>query len=524
MADAAALWQQGQDAIRGQRLDEARASFEQLLRLQPSHFGAHLLLASVHIAQGHPRGAAGELLAAARALPSDPAAIVRVAQALRPLGETNAVRALLAHPLLARANNPHVLMTAAHVQQELGEHARALALMDRALALGLDNPDVRYLRAVQLQFHGRLADAEAELERCLRMGPTYGRASLMLARLRRATPGRNQLDFIARRLAQAGRGSEDEAAFEFARYAELEALGRDEEAWAALVRGNALMHSRLRDTEAARFDEDALLEAIVAKTTPGFLQPVADTEAPASPAHPQPIFIVGLPRSGTTLLESRLGRHPQIASAGELIEFGKLWRQAADVHGHAIADPALVAADADFAELGRRYLEHTRWRAQGRAWYVDKLPPHFWIAGFIRKALPQARIVHMARAPIEVCFSNWRAFFGDSYPYSYDQDALAAHHARYRRLMAHWHAAMPGAIHEVDYAALVAEPEQTLRAVLAHIGLEFDPALLDEGVDAGPVATLSSAQVRAPLSAERRQDWQRYAPQLAALRARLDGQ
>jgi tetratricopeptide (TPR) repeat protein len=521
MADAAALWQQGQAAIRAQYFAAARACFEQLLRLQPAHFGAHLLLASVHIAQGHPRGAAQQLLLAARALPSDPLAIVRVAQALRPLGETNAVRALLAHPLLGRAGDPHVSMRAAAVLQELGEHARALSFMDRALALGLDNPDVRYLRAVQLQFHGRLADAEAELERCLRMGPTYGRASLMLARLRRATPGRNQLELIAQRMVRVERGSEDEAAFAFARYVELEALGRLDEAWAALEQGNALESARLRAMPSARLDEDALLESIVARATPQFLQPGADTEPPASPSHPQPIFILGMPRSGTTLLETRLGRHPQIASAGELIEFAKLWRQAADVHGQAIADPALLAADADFAQLGRRYLEQTRWRAQGRAWYIDKLPPNFWIAGFIRKALPQARILHMVRAPIEVCFSNWRAFFGDSYAYSYDLDALVAHHARYRRLMRHWHAVLPGAIHDVDYAALVANPERTLREALAHIGLDFDAALLDEKADAGPVATLSSAQVRAPLSEARRRDWQRYAAQLEPLRARL---
>jgi tetratricopeptide (TPR) repeat protein len=524
MADPAALWQQGQQAIRAQRFDEARERFEQLLRLQPAHLGARLLLAAVHLAQGHARAAAQETLAAARALPSDAGAIVRVAQALRQLGETNAARAVLAHPYLAATRDPRALLAAAHVQQGLGEHAKALPLMDRALALGLDNPDMRYFRALQLQFHGRLAEAEAELERCLRMGPTYGRASVMLARLRRATPGRNQLDFIAQRLQQVERGSEDEAAFEFARYVELETLGRDEEAWTALARGNALMHARLQQSPVASFDEDALLRAIVGKATPDFLQPVADREPPASPEHPQPIFILGMPRSGTTLLESLLGRHSQVASAGELIEFGKLWRQVADVHGHAIADPALVDAPADFAEVGRRYLEQTRWRANGRAFYIDKLPPNFWLAGFIRKALPQARILHMAREPMELCFSNWRALFGDSYAYSYDIDALAAQHARYSKLMAHWHQAMPGAIHDVDYAALVADPEATLRRALAHLGLDFDERLLDATADAGPVATLSSAQVRAPVSDARRRDWQRYAAQLEPLRAKLAAQ
>jgi tetratricopeptide (TPR) repeat protein len=431
---------------------------------------------------------------------------------------------VLAHPLLARSDDPRALMTASHLQQQLGDHAQALALIDRALAHGLDNPDLRYFRAVQLQFHGRLEEAQAELERCLRMGPTFGRASLMLARLRRATPARNQLESIARRQAQVERGSEDEAAFEFARYTELESLGRDDEAWASLERANALMHARLHDSAAARFDEDALAEAIIATTTPEFLRPATDAEPPASPEHPQPIFILGMPRSGSSLLESRLGRHPDIASAGELEEFHKLWRQCADVPGPALVDPALVAAPVDFAEVGRRYLEQTRWRARGRSWYIDKLPPNFWIAGFIRKALPQARILHMAREPMELCFSNWRAMFGDSYVYSYQQQALAAQHARYRRLIRHWHEAMPGVIHDVDYAALVADPQATLRAAMAHLGLDFDAALLDEGLDAGPSATLSSAQVRAPLSDRHRDDWQRYAAQLEPLRKLIERQ
>ena len=125
----------------------------------------------------------------------------------------------------------------------------------------------------------------------------------------------------------------------------------------------------------------------------------------------------------------------------------------------------------------------------------------------------------MAREPMELCFSNWRALFGDSYAYSYDLDALAAHHAQYRRLMQHWQAAMPGAIHDVDYAALV-QIRKRPRAPCCELRPEFEPNCLDASADAGPVATLSSAQVRGPLSAKARRDWQRYAPQLAGLAAR----
>ena len=529
--EANALWQRGEAAIKARRLGEARESFEQLLKLQPTSVPARMLLASVHLAEGDLRAGTRETLAAAEHLPPDVGTICRVAQALRQLGETNAARAALAHSWIKRSRDAPALLALGHVHQGLGEHEQALALMDRALALGMNNPDLRFCRAVQLQFHGRLEEAQAELELCLRMGPTHGRASLMLARLRKATPERNQLEFIGQRLRQVRPGTEDEAAFEFARYEELEALGRDDEAWNALARGNALMHARLNNSKSPadgrRFQLEgpelsALVDAIVARATPEFLADVADPGPPPSPEHPQPIFVLGMPRSGTTLLERILGRHPQVTAAGELIEFPRQWRQAAGVHAHAIVDTHLLSIPTDFAEVGRRYLEQTRWRARGRAYYVDKLPRNFWMAGFIHKALPQARILHMRRAPIELCFSNWRAMFGDSFSYSYDMDALATHHAAYRRLMAHWHAAMPGVMHDVDYAALVADTEREARSLLAYCGLDWRQDLLDAGKNARPVATLSSAQVRAPIRTDTGRDWQRYAAQLEPLRRALD--
>jgi len=516
MAEAAALWQAGQQHIRARRLPAARESFEKLLRLQPGHVPARLLLASVHLAEGRVRPALAQVLAAAQALPPDVVLISKVAQALRQLGETVVARHVLAHPAIAATSNSSALIVFAQLHQEMNQHHEALALLDRALAIGPDTADLRYLRALQLQFHGRLAEAEAEFEACLARAPTHGRASVTLARLREATPARNQLAMIGQRLAQVAKGSEDEAAFEFARYTELEALGRYDEAWTALARGNALMFERVKAQ--AAFDDGPLIDAIEARATPAFF---AQTAPAIADNGPTPIFVIGMPRSGTSLLESLLGRHSRIAAAGELIEFGRAWRFVADVHGHRMPEERLLAADTDFAEVGRRYLAQTRWRARGREFYVDKMPPNFWLAGFIRKALPQARILHLVREPMELCFSNWRALFGESYAYSYELAALAAYHANYSRLMRHWHAAMPGAIHDVDYAALAADPEGTLRATLAHIGVDFEAACLDHQIDAGPVATLSSAQVRAPPSDHGRRDWERYATQLEPLRLRL---
>ena len=509
------LWDDGQQQVRNGRLQAAQSSFESLVKLDPWHVPGRLLLASVLLAQGRVRGAAEQTKYAAFALPNDAEMICRVAQCLVNVGEINAARACMRHPEIARSRSGPALAGLAHIYQGLNLHAESLALMDRARALGFDNPDFRYFRAIQLQFNGRVSEAEAELEGCLRLGPTFGRASLTLARLRKWTVDDNHLEFIRRRLQEVEQGTEDHAAFEFAQYKELEDQGRFEEAWAALQRANAVMHVRLKHHVQ---DEKALFDAVIARCHGEFTR---------LPPHrfdgPMPIFILGMPRSGTTLLERILGNHSQVMPAGELADFARQWRWVADQHGHKLLDQVMIrtAGEIDFAEVGRRYLEQTQWRAGGRPYYVDKLPPNFMLAGFIRRALPQAKIVHMDRDPMDLCFSNYRALFGDAFAYSYDLDALVAHHSQYRRLMWHWHEVMPGAIHDVQYAALVQDTEATTRALLEFCDLPFEPGCIDTASNPAPVATLSSAQVRERIHARGVQAWKPYATQLTALRQAL---
>jgi tetratricopeptide (TPR) repeat protein len=513
--DPQQLWLNAQHQVLAKRFPAAQATLDALLAQQPWQVPARMLQASVWLAQGRVREAAAQLKYATFTLPDDPDVICKLAQHLAKLGETNAVRACLRHPVVAQTRNGPALAGLGHVYQGLGLHEEALALMDRARATGFDTPDFRYFRALQLQFNGRLEETEAELEACLRSGPTFGRASLTQARLRKWTAGDNHLDFIRARLGQVEKGSEDHASFEFALHKELEDLGQLDESWAALVRANAVMAERLAHMPR---NERELVDALVAQCTPEFLA----RTAPPAPG-PVPIFILGMPRSGTTLLERILGNHPQVVSPGELPDFPRQLRWTANRHGRALLDAELIAdADTlDFAELGRRYLEMTQWRAGDKPYFVDKLPPNWLLAGYIHKALPQARILHMVRDPMDVCFSNWRAMFGDSFAYSYDLATLAEHYRQYRRLMDHWHAAMPGVIHDVSYLDLVTDTEATARKALAYCGLEFTPELLDTTRTSGTVATLSSVQVRQPIHKRGLAEWKRYEAQLEPLRAAL---
>lgn len=509
------LWLQAQQHATAGRLDASRQAFEAILAQNPRHAGARTLLASVLLAQGEMRGACAHLLQAADALPPDPAAILRIAHGLRSLGETNAALRCMRHPALTCSRDPAQLLALGHLYQGLGLNGDALHCMQRARDAGLDGADFRYFHGLQLQFNGHLAEAEAEMEACLRMGPTFGRASLSLARIRRQSAQSNHVDFIRMRLKQVARGSEDHAAFEFALYEELDDLGELDDAWNALARGNAIMHAR------NRYDADAesrLIDRLVHAFDAGARTSDTDFDGP------MPIFIVGLPRSGTTLLERILGTHSMVASAGELTDLPKQLRRVANRHGHALLDePLLAAGDAlDFAELGRRYLSQSQWRAQGRRFYVDKLPPNWMLVGHIRRALPQAKVLHLVRDPMDVCFSNWRALFGDAYAYAYHLESLAHHHGLYRKAMAHWHRVHPGFVLDVPYADLVNDTEAACRRVLAFCGLPFEPDCLDHTRNRSSVSTLSSAQVRQPIHARGIGEWRRHAARLEPLRALLE--
>jgi hypothetical protein len=271
---------------------------------------------------------------------------------------------------------------------------------------------------------------------------------------------------------------------------------------------------------------DATGEAAVIDALMRMPAPNDKTGAKSAPAFdgPVPIFIVGMPRSGTTLLDRMLSGHSQVVSAGEIIDF---WRQL-----HWIADvmPAKSqgllkiiqrSADIDYAELGARYLRQTQWRAQGRGYYIDKLPANIQMIAFIRKALPHAPILHMVRDPVDTCFSNFKAMFGNVASYSYDLQALAHYYGQYARLIRHWHIQLPDAMFDVSYASLVRDPENTLRQLLSHCGLMLEEGCLRPELNASPVATPSSAQVRESIHTRGLGQWRHYAKHLEPLRRTL---
>jgi len=237
-----------------------------------------------------------------------------------------------------------------------------------------------------------------------------------------------------------------------------------------------------------------------------------------------PIFIVGLPRSGSTLIEQILGSHSQVEGTQELSEMANIARflgrnsRTDDRYPEMIADLDAGA----LAGLGRRYLERTRiYRKTSKPIFIDKMPNNFVHAGLIHLILPRARIIDARRHPMATCFSAFKQHFAKGHHYSYDLDELGRYYLDYVALMAHFDAVLPGCIHRVHYEDMVGDTETETRKLLAYCGLEFEPACLRFHENDRPVRTASSEQVRQPIFREGLEHWRNYAPWLGGLEERL---
>jgi tetratricopeptide (TPR) repeat protein len=403
----------------------------------------------------------------------------------------------------------------------IGEYRRAFEAYSRAVELVPGRALYRFNRATVRRFLGQIAAAEEDYDRVIALQPDDYEAYLNRSELRKQTPERNHIEALERLLVPEISQWRAEVQVRYALAKEYEDLEQYSQSWRHLERGAQLRREHLQYD--VRYDVDTVDWIIDAF-------PVNAAESGGSGCgSDEPIFIVGLPRSGTTLVERIVGSHSQVFAAGELNHFTAALVAAALARtgGRPLPRRELIAAtrELDFAVLGADYLERARSdrrRAPSLSpHFTDKMPLNYLYCGLIRRALPNAKIVHVTRHPMASCYALFKTLFKDGYPFSYSLDDIAEYYLGYRRLMDHWRSSMPGALHEVSYERLVQDPDSESRQLFAACGLEWEEQCREFHRNPTATTTASASQVRRPIYDSSLRQWRHYKTQLERLRTQL---
>ena len=425
------------------------------------------------------------------------------------------VPALVAEVAASEVRNGRVLWQLGKLCYHHNLLLEAVGYYERALAASGENPAWRYDLAIVRHFSGDAEGAEQDLNKVLRAGGNSGAVLYLRSTLRKQTVEANHLADLESRLAAGFLREEDEAGVRYAYAKELEDLGHHERSFESL--------------EIAARKKRASFQYDVAAAVGSLrdIRDIASAEALAAAsegcAEEGAIFIVGMPRTGTTLTERILLQSGKVKNAGELMDFGAQLSLA--MQEQRDANPALSQTEAalriDYAKLGRTYMRGARQMAAGSPIFIDKMPANYLYCGMIHKALPKAKIIHLVRDPLDSCYAIFKTQFFKAYEFSYDLDELAQYYTAYHELMRHWHQVLPGAILDVHYEALVTDTETQARRIYEWCGLEWTPAALETPRERSVYATASAAQVREPVHTRSVNSSRRHIEKLAPLLDKL---
>ena len=494
------------------RHDEAAAEAAQAIELNPRLVDAYLNLADVEVSR-HRYEAALRALDMLRAFaPDHPAGLIARAKALRQVEHLDEALVCARAAVAAAPRNAEAHNALASVLQSLGHTGEALGEFETAVQLpGAVAEDAMIGRATLLLEAGRKDEALAAFEQALAAFPGSVQARAGRAEARKFQAGDADIAALEAALAAGERRSlNDRIAAHFA----LGKAGLDLQdparAFRHLHEGNRLKRATFAyDPDATRLWTQQLAAAF----TPSLLQRLSNAGDPSA----LPVFIVGMPRSGTTLIEQILASHPQVTGAGELSALRLT------VDGSGLLPDRLDALTAEqAARLGREYLARVTPLAEGRARLIDKMPGNFLYAGLIHLILPNARIIHARRDPVDTCLSCYTKLFSGEQRFTYDLGELGRFHNDYTRLMTHWRALLPAErFIEIDYEAVVDDLEGQARRLTGFLGLPWDDACLNFQDNRRVVRTASVTQVRQPLYRTSVGRWRPYASHLGPLLAEL---
>lgn len=415
--------------------------------------------------------------------------------------------------------SPHdalTLDTIGVVMTRAGAHAEATEPFRRAVARDAAKSAYRYNLGASLQFIGDLEAAQRQYREAVQLDPKFHRAWSSLAQVARAPLTPEDVTALERALEQPGLTPDAELHLCHALAKQHEDERRYAPAFDLLERGKRRKKAELRYS----FDADRELFAAAARLPAALAGRVGGYETR------EPIFIVGMPRTGTTLVERILSSHPHVFSAGELTNFGLALKSATATPSNRVLDAETLdaAGGCDLAAVGAAYVESTRPRTGRRERFIDKMPLNFFYTPLILAALPRAKVICLRRNSLDTCLSNYRQLFAtifSYYNYAYDLLDTGRYYAAFDSLLAQWRTSLSSNFLEVRYEDVVDRTEQEARRLVDFCELEWDPRCLAFQDNAAPVATASSAQVRQPIYRAGIERWRHYERQLEPLRALL---
>ncbi|MEJ0024813.1 MAG: sulfotransferase [Rhizomicrobium sp.] len=427
-------------------------------------------------------------------------------------------RAQATQLLTAEPDNPDYRILAATIATALGENDIAIADYRDLIADGHATPEVHLWLGHALKTVGQREQAIEAYRAAADARPDFGDAYWSLANLKTYRFGKDEIARMRRQEAAPATPTVDRVHLCFALGKAFEDGGEIANSWEYYARGNTLMgaHNPYRPET---------IEAAAAAQTNICTADFFARRAGWGSARRDPIFIVGLPRSGSTLLEQILASHSQVDGTQELPDIPRIVRDLQG-RGSAAAEtryPAVLRdmTQSEAAALGERYLADAAVHRTGRAFFVDKMPNNFRHIGLIHLILPNARIIDARREPLACCFSNLKQLFGDGQEFAYGQEDVAHYYRSYLTLMQHWDDALPGRVLRVHHEDVVADLEGSVRRLLDHCGLDFEPGCVSFHTTRRSISTPSSEQVRQPIFADGLESWKKYEAWLAPLKAAL---
>jgi tetratricopeptide (TPR) repeat protein len=508
--------EQATAAMLAENRTSAEAIFREILKVDPSHVGALCGLAAISLTVSRGKDALRLLQHALKQSAHLPLAWRGLSQTFVDLGRLPEAEAAVRRLLKIEPENAKNWVLLGTVCTRLMRQADALPAFEEAIRL---NPgEVRLTLSIG-HIHktlGNRRESEAAYKECLRLDSAFGAAYWCLADLKNDEVGDTERGNMQSLLRGDGGDDTDQSQLHFA-------LGRafeQKKDYAAAFRHYSAGNTRRRKT--VTFDIRKF-ENKTQRVRECFDAEFFAARAGAGYADPAPIFIVGLPRSGSTLIEQILASHSSVEGTFELPNVLTIVREFDHANPEHDAYPETVelAPFEQFAQLGRRYIEETAPLRSGRPRFIDKMPNNFSHVGLIQAMLPGATIIDMRRHPMDSCFSTYKQYFAEGQSFGYSLEDLGRYYRCYLSLMDHFDRVLSGKVLHLQYEALVRDPETNIRRLLAHCGLEFESACMSFHQTKRSVRTASAEQVRQPLYASGVGYWRHFESDLEPLRSAL---